>query len=146
MPWNDDEGGFVSTWKDVRNSMETGDDLNKIPEGMQVVPVVGVSFIEDYPTNLHRLAIVHSHRRSEIEVALVRNPDNPYDSNAVEVRYMGYMTGHLPKDVAAQVAPLLDAGETITAMVFQVRISPDNLNNPGLDVLIDGWTYASRNG
>lgn len=132
-------------WNDVKNHAESGEGFNQIPEGMQIVPVVGVSFIEDYPTNLHRLAIVHTHRREDIDVALVRNPDNPYDSNAIEVRYMGYLTGHLPKDVAAKVAPLLDSGEKITATVFQVRISPDNPNNPGLDVLLDGWTYASSN-
>lgn len=127
----------MNTWKDLRNSMKTGETLNKIPEGTEVVPVVGVTFVEDYPTNLHRLAIVHTHRKTDIWVGLVRNPENPYDSNAVEVRYTGHMLGHLAKDVAARIAPLLDAGEEIRASVFQVRISPDNPNNPGLDILLD---------
>lgn len=135
--WQDDEGGFVSTWKDVAKSMETGEALNKLPDGAEVVPVVGVSFMEDYPTNLHRLAIVHTHRREDISVALVRNPDNPYDSNAIQVRYMGYMVGHLPKEVAARIAPILDAGGEYEAIVFQVRISPENPNNPGLDILLE---------
>lgn len=127
----------MNSWDDVKKSMETGESLNQIPEDMEVVPVAGVSFVEDYPTNLHRLAIVHSHRRADIPVDLVRNPDNPYDSNAVQVRYMGYMLGHLPKDVAARIAPLLDSGTKYVTTVFQVRISPENLNNPGLDILLD---------
>lgn len=124
-------------WNDVKANQDSGETFNLIPEGMELVRVVGVSFIDDYPTNLHRLAIVHTHRRSDIEVALVRNPNNPYDNNAIEVRYMGYMTGHLSKEVAATVAPLLDVGAEITATVFQVRISPENPNNPGLDLLLD---------
>lgn len=125
-------------WNDVRNYKETGEDLFQLSEDMEISPVVGVTFVDDYPTNLHRLAILHTHRREDIELHLVRNPNNPYDSNAVEVRYMVYMLGHLPKEVAARIAPLLDAGNEITATVFQVRISPENLNNPGLDVMLTG--------
>lgn len=125
-------------WNDVKHHIETGEDLFQLSEGMEIVPVVGVTFVDDYPTNLHRLAILHTHRTEDIELNLVRNPNNPYDSNAVEVRHMVYMLGHLPKEVAARIAPLLDAGEDITATVFQVRISPENPNNPGLDVLLDG--------
>lgn len=125
-------------WNEVKNFAEFGDDLNTLPEGMEIVPVVGVSFVDDYPTNLHRLAIVHTHSKNEIKLYLVRNPDNPYDSNAVEVRHMVYMLGHLSREVAARIAPLLDRGEEITASVYRVRISPENLNNPGLDILLDG--------
>lgn len=127
----------MKDWIDVAKFMETGEALNKLPDGMEIVPVVGVTFVEDYPTNLHRLSIVHSHRRSDIELELRRDPDNQYDGNAVQVRYMGYMLGHLAKEIAARIAPLLDSGKEIRATVFQVRISPENPNNPGLDVLLD---------
>lgn len=123
-------------WKDVKKFVEDH-PFTPIPEGVTLVKVAGVSFVEDYPTNLHRLAIVHTHRKADILVSLVRNPDNPYDSNAVEVRHTGYMLGHLPKDVAAKVAPRLDAGVEIRATIFGVRISPDNPNNPGLDILLE---------
>lgn len=122
----------MADWKNVRDLMNS-----RIPEGMEVVPVVGVSFIEDYPTNLHRLAIAHTHRKEDIKIGLTRNPDNPFDGNAVEVRYMGHMVGHLSREVAARIAPRMDKGEEIKAYVFLVRISPENPSNPGLDVLLD---------
>lgn len=131
----------MNSWKDLANSKETGEPLNKLPDGMEIVPVVGVTFVEDYPTNLHRLSIVHSHRRSDIDVELRRDPDNKYDANAVQVRYLGYMVGHLSREVAARIAPLLDSGKEIRATVFQVRISPENPNNPGLDILLDHNAY-----
>ncbi len=127
----------MNNWNDVQKFMATGEDLNKIPEGTEVVPVVGVSFIEGYPQNLHRLAETHRNRRTDIWVELRRNPENPYDSNAIEVRYIGEMLGHLSKDVAARIAPILDGRGEYLVSVFQVRISPDNPNNPGLDVLLD---------
>jgi hypothetical protein len=45
------------------------------------------------------------------QVALRREPHNPYDSNAVVVATArGRPVGHLPKDLARQVGPALDAG------------------------------------
>lgn len=125
-------------WADVDKFITTGEIFEKLPEGMEIVRVVGVTFVDEYPTNLHRLAIVHTHRTEDIELNLVRNPENPYDNNAVEVRHMVYMLGHLPKEVAARIAPLLDAGQEIRATVFQVLISQENPNQPGLDILLDG--------
>lgn len=125
-------------WADVDKFIATGELFEKLPEGMEIVRVVGVTFVDEYPTNLHRLAIVHTHRTEDIELNLVRNPENPYDNNAVEVRHMVYMLGHLPKEVAARIAPLLDAGQEIIATVFQVLISQENPNQPGLDILLDG--------
>lgn len=125
-------------WADVDKFIATGELFEKLPEGMEIVRVVGVTFVDEYPTNLHRLAIVHTHRTEDIELNLVRNPENPYDNNAVEVRHMVYMLGHLPKEVAARIAPLLDAGQEIRATVFQVLISQENPNQPGLDILLDG--------
>ncbi|RYH06525.1 HIRAN domain-containing protein [Tropicimonas sp. IMCC6043] len=46
---------------------------------------------------------------------LVRQPENPYDGNAVEVWWRNgrLQLGHLPRDVATKVAPLIDAGDAI---------------------------------
>ena len=43
---------------------------------------------------------------------LVRCPENAFDSNAIEVwfRNRQYQLGHIPRDLAAQIAPLLDKG------------------------------------
>jgi len=40
--------------------------------------------------------------------ALIREPDNPYDPNAVGIYISGEVVGHLPKRDAAAFAPILD--------------------------------------
>lgn len=50
-------------------------------------------------------------------IELVRQPDNRHDSNAVEVWYKNgqHQLGHLPRDIAALVAPAMDAGRHLRA-------------------------------
>ncbi|KAL1660706.1 SNF2 family N-terminal domain-containing protein [Schizophyllum commune] len=46
------------------------------------------------------------------EVQLIREPNNRYDRNAIRVSNIaGSQVGHIPKNVAARLAPLLDRGE-----------------------------------
>lgn len=127
----------MNTWNDVRKAVETGDSLSRVPEGWELIPVVGVSFVPGYPGNILELSKTVNLASSErVFVSLVRNPDNPYDSNAIEVRLDNKMLGHIPKEIAARIAPTMDNGAFYTATVFQVRISPENPRNPGLDIVI----------
>ncbi len=48
-------------------------------------------------------------------VQLVREPDNPYDPNAVAIHQFGRMIGHYNKQKARSLAKLLDSGETLDA-------------------------------
>ncbi|KAF8638068.1 hypothetical protein AX16_010700 [Volvariella volvacea WC 439] len=44
------------------------------------------------------------------EVILVREPSNPYDRNAIQVKNIGQIqVGHLPRNVVAKLAPLMDS-------------------------------------
>jgi len=53
-------------------------------------------------------------------LALMRRPDNRFDANAVETWWRNeYQLGHLPRSVAANVAPLLDAGKSLRAYVVE---------------------------
>lgn len=48
--------------------------------------------------------------------ALVREPDNPYDPNAIRVALAGIVfMGYVPKDVARELAPLMDEGRGFIA-------------------------------
>lgn len=106
--------------------------------------VVGVSFVDGFPRNLWDLeAMTMSHYmlgEEPLAVVLRRNPGNQYDANAIEVHVPGLgdraMVGHLPRPVAARLAPLLDAGELWQAEVGAVRLHPDHIDNPGLSVRI----------
>lgn len=119
----------MNNWVDVRNYLDNEEPLRLIPEGKELIPVVGLTFVSEYPGNILALS-------ENACVDLVRNPDNKYDSNAIEVRMNTKMLGHIPKETAARIAPELDRGIKYEATIFHVRISPENPNNPGLDILL----------
>lgn len=106
--------------------------------------VVGVSFVDGYPANLlelERLSLDARFLEGEPLTALIiRNPANAFDANACEVHVPALgdaaMIGHLPKAVAARFAPRLDAGEPWQAEVYTVRVNPDHLDRPGIDIRI----------
>jgi hypothetical protein len=112
----------------------------KRPARRFTAKVVGVTFVDGYPDNLLDLAEVQRRReRRDIDeplaAVLIRNPDNQYDANAIEVHAPSAgMLGHLPKEIAARLAPLIDAGETWHAELGEVRISPEAPDQPGVDV------------
>jgi hypothetical protein len=55
--------------------------------------------------------------------AIVPDPENPYDSNAVAVWIDGrHLVGHLPRDVAAQYAPRLEGLERGTYLQVPARV------------------------
>jgi len=106
--------------------------------------VVGVSFTPGYPDNLHALSAMQEEALASgepIPVVLIRNPDNEYDANAIEVHCPSLgeygMIGHLPKDIARRVAPDMDGGMRLAGSVHEVRIHPDHPERPGITV--DIW-------
>ena len=52
---------------------------------------------------------------------LVREPDNPYDANAVRVEWRGRKLGYLPRRDNAAVARQLDRGSPLQARVTLLR-------------------------
>ncbi|KAH6672708.1 SNF2 family domain-containing protein [Plectosphaerella plurivora] len=45
-------------------------------------------------------------------VITIREPSNPYDTNAIQVtNVMGHQIGHIPRTVAAKIAPYMDRGD-----------------------------------
>lgn len=49
---------------------------------------------------------------------LAREPDNPHDANAVAIHVDGRIIGHYNKGMAPGLAKLLDAGESLEAVVI----------------------------
>lgn len=57
--------------------------------------------------------------------ALVREYDNPHDSNAIRVALFGeFFMGYIPKEVAAYLAPLMDTGREFDAEFVCVNKHP----------------------
>lgn len=90
--------------------------------------VVGMSFLPQYPDNLYDLFDYGMGQRT---ATIKRNPQNQYDENACEVWIDHFFVGHLPRDLAAEVAPKLDAGENYT-MEVSLLVTPGKESNPGL--------------
>lgn len=103
--------------------------------------VAGVTFAPGYPANLHRLHPITQDawsRGEPVACVLRRNPQNQYDANAIEIHVpaLGTMVGHVPADLAARLAPLLDQGARFHAEVWSVAIDPEHPDRPGLTVSI----------
>ena len=75
-----------------------------------------------------RQEIIGKLRREE-PIHLIRLPDHPNDPNAVALFTQdGKDIGYLPRDVAEEIAPCLDAGSPVTATVTRARANePDRL-------------------
>lgn len=110
------------------------------------VKVVGVSFTAGYPDNLYALDEAWTHRLLDADeplpVILVRNPENEYDANAIEVHVPSLgeewgMIGHLTRPIAARMAPEMDAGGRFVAEVVSVLIDPDHPDRPGISIHVD---------
>lgn len=105
--------------------------------------VVGVSFCPEYPENLQRLeaaALIHFGDLDHYEplaATLEREPDNPHDPNAVAVHVPSVgLIGHVPRGVAARLAPQLDSGTRYLAGVERIRNHPDHPDRPGIDLIV----------
>lgn len=118
--------------------------------------VVGLTFVDAYPDNLtaaDRLiagreveagwaALSDDGPKGALPVALIRNPENEFDPNAVEVhlpvlgRRRG-MVGHVPADLAAKLAPSLDRGDEWVAWLERVLVNPEHPDRPGALVVME---------
>ena len=63
-------------------------------------------------------AIVLDLKVGDDSLTLVREPENQYDENAIKVMKGDIQLGHVAKEVAAELAPLMDAGMEFRNEVF----------------------------
>lgn len=105
----------------------------------RIFRVAGVTFAPGYPQNLldARPAVEEAAARGEsLPVVLIRNPENQYDANAIEVHVPGAigMVGHMPAHLAAIVAPKMDSGVIIAAEVQGIAIEAMHPDRPGIEI------------
>jgi len=121
--------------------------------------VVGLTFMERYPQNLQTIEafVVEAQTKQlgwngevvdePVEVVLIRNPGNEFDENAVEVHIpmLGRrsMIGHVPRDLAAKLAPSLDRGDVWKCEVETVLVSAENPDLPGIQIVIQRATQVA---
>lgn len=118
------------------------------------VRAVGMSWVPGYPDNIYALNEIATSRALEspvqlggetvdmepIPAAMVRDPANEDDPNAIQIHVPALgaqsMIAHIPRGVAARLAPCLDSGEVWEVNIIKVAIHPDHPDNPGIDLKI----------
>ncbi|MCK5843839.1 MAG: HIRAN domain-containing protein [Victivallales bacterium] len=96
-----------------RTEKESGAKLTNI--GVFKTKIVGTQYYENSC-------------KTDDELFLDRNPRNEFDSNAIEVRNMAGILGHLKREHAAWLGPLIDAGEVY--LKGEALDGGDNLSAP----------------
>jgi hypothetical protein len=93
------------------------------------VKLKGVTF-EDAQENIRNLGC-----RDIGSYALVREPDNKSDPNAIRVAlFRRHFMGYIPKEIAAWLAPQMDAGQNFLAIFVSRNEHPDHKDRLGLTV------------
>jgi len=67
---------------------------------------------------------------------LRRDPANPHDPNAIAVHAGGAQVGWVPRAIAEEIAPLLDAGEPFSALVLREQRASPRDPRTGLTMLL----------
>src|SRR5918996_2358800 len=70
-----------------------------------------------------------------VAVTLQREADNEYDSNAIRAEINGVLVGHIAKEVAAELGPLMD-GQGISACIVAGVVRGGSFEAPNLGVHI----------
>ena len=65
----------------------------------------------------HEAKAVWDDMRVGDRLQLVREPDNPYDRNAVRVEWNGHMLGYIPRSESEALARQLDRGNKLEARI-----------------------------
>lgn len=69
----------------------------------------------------HALSEVADQIRVGDPLTLQRNPENPHDRNAIQVRWQGHLLGFVPRRENKAVARAMDQGVPLTARVVALR-------------------------
>ena len=86
--------------------------------------------------------------REGVELELQRQPENPYDSNAIAVRFGALPLGFLRREIAARIAPNIDNGTryraSISALTGGGRAADGSERNRGINIVVEIDDAAER--
>ena len=78
-------------------------------------------------------------------LVLVREPDNPYDANAIRVDWRGYKLGYVPRQENADIARLMDKGARLEARISRLIESRDPWQRVRFEILAPLESEAGKN-
>ena len=96
---------------------------------VQNSPLAGVRY--------HEAGELWRHLRVGEPRALLREPDNPYDANAVRVEWRGRRLGQVPQRETAALAWAIDRGMALRARIAGLEPHPNPARRIRLDVYAD---------
>jgi len=70
-------------------------------------------------------------------LALVREPGNPHDANAVRVEWRGHKLGYVPRRENADVARQIDRGTPVRARISRLQTSRSPSKRIEFEVYVD---------
>lgn len=70
-------------------------------------------------------------------LGLVREPDNPYDANAVRVEWRGYKLGYVPRADNEALARFMDRGSKAGARITRLKKSRNPWQRIEFEVYLD---------
>jgi hypothetical protein len=133
--WYPEEGGQV--WLagyqlvDAESGRYLGRDAPELAErGLRVAGVAGAS-------RHHADALAAESAAPGDPLELRRDPDNEHDPNAIAVHARdGEQLGWVPRELAVEVAPRIDAGEPWSALVLREQRASPRDPRTGLTMLL----------
>ena len=130
--WYPDDGGQVWLFGfqlvDPGSGRYLGRDAAR-ERGLHVVGVAGAG-------QHHAEALVAAAIRPGDPLELRRDPANEHDPNAIQVLAGGAQLGWVPRELAEELAPRLDAGEPWTAVVLREQRRSPREPRDGLTMLL----------
>jgi HIRAN domain len=132
--WYPDEGGVV--WlagyhvTDAASGRYLGrDDPELNARGLRIAGAAGAG-------RHHAEALQSEAAEPGRALALRRDADNPHDPNAIAVDAGGEQVGWVPRELAAELAPELDAGRPWSAVVLREQRASPRDPRTGLTMLL----------
>ena len=101
-----------------------------------IIKLVGVT-VEDAQENIKKFGC-----KDIGSFALVREPDNVHDPNAIRVELAGLYLGYVPRYIAKDLAPQMDAGRNLIAL-FVSRNEHPLFDTLGLTVKIEEYPFQA---
>src|SRR3954447_2855771 len=105
------------------------DDPELAARGLRVVGVAGAGAH-------HAGALASDAVAPGRPLKLRRDPQNPHDPNAIAVHAGGEQVGWVPRELASELAPRLDAGELLSAIVLREQRASPRDPRTGLTMLL----------
>lgn len=98
------------------------------PKGITIQrsPLAGFQF--------HQGEAVWTSLRIGHPLALIREPENPYDPRAVRVEWRGLKLGYIPRHQNTAVSQMLDRGERLEARIIELQASRNPWQRVQLEV------------